>query len=63
MFDFPVCMQCGEGQLVPLSDYGQQGASVLYKAWMCINPQCNFNIKVRNGDIYRNTEITDIKSI
>ena len=44
--------------LVPLSDYGGQGAAVHYKAWVCINPTCGFNIKIRNGDIYLNEPIS-----
>jgi hypothetical protein len=54
---FPKCQKCSEGYLVPLSDYGGQGASVHYKAWVCINPDCGFNIKIRNGDIYINEPI------
>jgi len=54
----PKCQKCDTGQLVPLSDYGGQGASVHYKAWVCINPDCGFNIKIRNGDIYLNEPIT-----
>jgi len=41
-----------------LSDYGGQGAAVHYKAWVCINPTCGFNIKIRNGDIYLNEPIS-----
>ena len=48
----PKCQRCKSGDLVPLSDYGGQGASVHYKAWVCTNPECGFNIKIRNGDIY-----------
>jgi len=48
----PKCLSCDVGSLVPLSDYGGQGAAVHYKAWVCINPICGFNIKIRNGDIY-----------
>jgi hypothetical protein len=54
----PKCQKCNVGQLVPLSDYGGQGAAVHYKAWVCINPTCGFNIKIRNGDIYLNEPIT-----
>ena len=56
-FNFPLCQKCKEGYLVPLSDYGGQGASVHYKAWVCIKPDCGFNIKIRNGDIYVNEPI------
>ncbi len=35
---FPRCRKCSEGDLVPLSDFGSQGASIEYKAWVCTNP-------------------------
>ena len=53
----PKCQKCDTGQLVPLSDYGGQGASVHYKAWVCSDPDCGFNIKIRNGDVYLNEPI------
>ena len=53
----PKCQSCDTGQLVPLSDYGGQGASVHYKAWVCSNPTCGYNIKIRNGDVYLNEPI------
>ncbi len=54
----PKCQKCDVGQLVPLSDYGGQGAAVHFKAWVCTNPVCGFNLKIRNGDIYLNEPIT-----
>ena len=54
----PQCLKCNLGQLVPLSDYGSQGASVHYKAWVCTNPECGYNVKIRNGDIYINEPVT-----
>ena len=54
----PKCLSCNVGQLIPLSDYGGQGAAVHYKAWVCTNPTCGFNVKIRNGDIYLNEPIT-----
>ena len=54
---FPNCLECNSGQLVPLSDYGSQGAAVHYKAWVCTKPECGFNLKIRNGDIYLNEPI------
>jgi len=56
LFCFPKCPKCGdqEGVLVPLSDFGSNGASLLYKAWVCTNPECGYNLKIRNGDIYIN---------
>jgi hypothetical protein len=56
-FCFPKCNKCGQGVLVPLSDFGSQGASIEYKAWVCTNPDCGFNLKIRNGDIYINEPI------
>ena len=50
-------MSCGEGRLVLLSDFGSQGAAVHYKAWVCINPDCEFNLKIRNGEIHLNEPI------
>jgi hypothetical protein len=44
---------------VPLSDFGSQGAPIHYKAWVCTNPACGFNIKIRNGDVYINEPIND----
>ncbi len=55
--EFPICQQCNIGSLVPLSDYGAQGAPVHYKAWTCTNPGCGYNIKIRNGDIFVNEPI------
>ena len=54
---FPVCQKCKIGVLVPLSDFGSQGATINYKAWVCTNPECGFNLKIRNGDIYLNEPI------
>ena len=58
-FVLPKCQVCGRGDLVPLSDFGGQGAAVHYKAWVCTNPECGFNIKIRNGDVYLNEPIND----
>jgi hypothetical protein len=54
---WPICQQCKSGQLLPLSDFGSQGAPIYYKAWVCSNPSCGFNIKIRNGDVYINEPI------
>jgi len=55
--NFPICQKCKIGVLVPLSDFGSQGATINYKAWVCTNPDCGFNLKIRNGDIYLNEPI------
>ncbi len=49
--NFPQCLKCKEGVLLPLSDYGRDGASVRYKAWVCSNPNCGFSIRIDNGEI------------
>ena len=36
------CRKCHEGDLLPLSDFGSQGAPIHYKAWVCSNPGCGF---------------------
>jgi hypothetical protein len=56
---FPQCRKCGAGDLVPLSDFGSQGASIEYKAWVCTNPNCLYNVKIRNGDIIINEPVSD----
>jgi hypothetical protein len=58
-FNFPKCQKCKTGDLVPLSDFGSQGAAIQYKAWVCTNPDCRFNLKIRNGDVYINEPVTD----
>jgi hypothetical protein len=42
-------MICSTGVLVPLSDYGSWGADIYYKAWVCTNPECGFNLRVDKG--------------
>jgi hypothetical protein len=48
---FPECQKCNTGLLMPLSDYGREGAAIRYKAWVCSNPDCGFNIRIDNGEI------------
>jgi hypothetical protein len=48
---FTRCQKCEVGVLVPLSDYGRDGAPIQYKAWVCTNPECGFNIRIDNGEI------------
>ena len=47
----PQCQRCGRGVLVPLSDYGPRGSSLMYKLWVCINPDCGLTIRVDKGVI------------
>lgn len=55
---WPECKKCKSGVLVPLSDYGRDGASIRYKAWVCSNPDCGFNIRIDNGEISFGRSIT-----
>ena len=48
---FPRCQKCESGLLLPLSDYGREGATIRYKAWVCSSPDCGFNIRIDNGEI------------
>ena len=48
---YPSCLKCNVGVLIPLSDYGRDGASIQYKAWVCTNPDCGFNIRIDNGEL------------
>jgi hypothetical protein len=49
--EFPNCPKCEPGMLLPLSDYGRDGAPIRYKAWVCLDPECGFNIRIDNGEI------------
>ena len=49
--EWPACRKCQQGLLIPLSDYGRDGAPITYKAWVCSNPDCGFNIRIDNGEI------------
>lgn len=47
----PDCHRCDDGVLLPLSDYGRDGAPITYKAWVCTNPGCGFTLRIDNGEI------------
>src|SRR5262245_11863231 len=49
--DWTKCMTCGKGVLLPLSDYGPEGAAVLFKAWVCTNKGCGFTIRIDKGQV------------
>ncbi len=49
--NWPECLKCSTGVLIPLSDYGRDGSSILYKAWVCSNPDCGYNIRIDNGEV------------
>lgn len=49
--EYPKCLKCEVGVLIPLSDYGKDGAPIMYKAWVCTDPNCGFNLRIDNGEI------------
>ncbi len=50
--DLPKCQKCDDGGLlIPLSDYGQEGATVMFKAWVCTSPACGFSIRIDKGEV------------
>ena len=51
MEQWPKCLICENGVLIPLSDYGREGATIKYKAWVCTNPKCGFHLRIDNGEI------------
>lgn len=51
MWELAECRACNAGDLVPLSDFGTNGSDIQFKAWVCTNPDCGFNLKIRNGDM------------
>ncbi len=61
LYALPRCLACHDGDLVPLSDYGGQGAPVHFKAWVCTNPECNFTIKIRGGEIFFNERVRNFR--
>jgi hypothetical protein len=48
---YPECLKCRVGRLIPLSDYGRDGAPITYKAWVCSNPECGYTLRIDNGEI------------
>ncbi len=52
------CLKCNKGVLLPLSDYGREGASIRYKVWVCNNPDCGFNIRIDNGEVSLGKELS-----
>ena len=55
----PTCQKCSKGVLVPLSDYGRDGASIHYKAWVCTSPECGFNLRIDNGELSIGQELKE----
>ena len=56
---FTQCLKCNTGILLPLSDYGRDGAPIHYKAWVCNSPDCGFNLRIDNGEISMGRNIAE----
>ena len=56
---YPTCLKCQQGVLVPLSDYGRDGAAIHYKAWVCTNPHFRYNIRIDNGELSLGKELRE----
>ncbi len=57
--NLPKCKACSDGELVPLSDYGRDGAAIHFKAWVCTNPDCGFHMRIDNGELSTGKEIKE----
>jgi hypothetical protein len=44
-------IRSGYALIRPLSDYGQDGAAILYKAWVCDSPTCGYNLRIDRGEV------------
>ncbi|MBD3170196.1 MAG: hypothetical protein GF307_11990 [candidate division Zixibacteria bacterium] len=55
---YPECQKCSTGVLLPLSDYGRDGAPIMFKAWVCNNPECGFSLRIDNGEVSFGRTIT-----
>ena len=51
MARFPLCPKCKKELLLPLSDYGQDGATVQWKVWACGSDECRYSIRVDKGTV------------
>ncbi len=49
--ELPACAECGQGTLLPLSDASGGGCSLRFRAWICSNPECGFNVRIDDGEI------------
>jgi hypothetical protein len=51
MDKLPTCPMCARHPLLPLSDYGEGGGSVQWKAWACSDKKCGYAIRIDKGKI------------
>ena len=61
--DWPACKKCAQGVLIPLSDYGRDGAPITYKAWVCSNPECGIQSPDRQRrDLHRKDDRAELQN-
>lgn len=53
--NFPKCLKCNKGDLIPLSDFSHNAVPIRYKAWACTNLECRLFVVLRGGDVYYET--------
>jgi hypothetical protein len=51
MNELPKCPKCTKAPLLPLSDYGEGGGSVKYKAWCCADIKCGYAVRIDKGKL------------
>lgn len=49
--ELPDCPKCKAAKMVPLSDYANQGSTVEYKAWACLNSECKHQVGIDRGAV------------
>ena len=64
MQELPMCPSCynksdhpqDHWRMVPLSDFGPDGASLYYKAWACTNSKCRHVLHIQKGIVHYNNQ-------
>jgi len=61
---YPKCLKCEKGVLLPLSDtsFDQPRICIQYKTWVCSNPNCDYEVSLRSGQVMRGQQPRDQKS-
>ena len=57
MMTLPLCVKCEKGVLLPLSDFGRDGAEIRFKAWVCSNPECTYQARIDNGRVQAGMDV------
>jgi hypothetical protein len=62
MNQLPVCPRCNKQPLLPLSDYGEMGSSLKYKAWVCADSKCGYSVRIDKGQVSYVKVRTEVKN-